>query len=146
MRLRHAEITKGILAGFIFSGLLFITAQAADLIPFTDISPAQAAAIMKEKGSTSLFVLLDVRTAEEFAESRLAGALNLDVRGDDFKAKVEKLNREGAYLVYCRGGVRSARAMGLMKEWGFKQVYNLEGGLMNWQREKLPLESGPVKK
>ena len=146
MRLRHAAITKGILAGIVLSGFLFVGAQAAGPVPFTDITTGQAAALIKEKGPTPLFILLDVRTPEEFSENRIKGAVNIDIRGTEFKEKVDKLNREGAYLVYCRGGVRSARAMGLMKEWGFKQVFNLAGGLMNWEREKLPLESGPAEK
>jgi rhodanese-related sulfurtransferase len=70
--------------------------------------------------------------------------LNIDVKKPDFKENVEKLDRNGTYLVYCRGGVRSARAMKLMKEWGFKQVYNLAGGLIRWQAEKLSLETAPV--
>ena len=85
-----------------------------------------------------------MRTAQEFAENRIQGALNIDVKAPDFKEKVEKLDRNGIYLAYCKGGVRSARAMNMMKELGFKQVYNLAGGLMKWQAEKLPLEAPSV--
>jgi len=128
-----------------FCLFLSFTAPAADLVPFSDITPAQAAALLEEKGADPFFKILDVRTAAEFAESRIKGALNINVKAPDFKEKVEKLDHNGVYLVYCRGGVRSARAMNLMKEWGFKQVYNLGGGLKKWQEEKLLLEGEAVK-
>jgi phage shock protein E len=133
-----------LLAGMALCGLLILAAPAAELAPFTDITPAQAAALIKDKGEDPLFVILDVRTAAEFAENRIKGALNIDVKAPAFKEKVEKLDKNGVYLVICRGGVRSARAMNLMKEWGFKQVYNLGGGLKKWQAENLPLETAPL--
>jgi rhodanese-related sulfurtransferase len=128
-----------------FCLLLSFAAAAADLVPFGDITPGQAASMIAEKSVDPLFKILDVRTAEEFATDRIKGALNIDVKAADFKDKVEKLDKNGIYLVYCRGGVRSARAMNLMKDLGFKQVYNLAGGLKNWQEEKLPLEGAAVK-
>jgi len=123
---------------------LSFAAPAADLAPFTDITPSQAAALIKEKGADPLFVILDVRTAKEFSTCWIKGALNIDIKAADFKEKVEKLDRSGIYLAYCKGGVRSARAMNLMKEAGFKMVFNLVGGLMKWQAEKLPLEFAPI--
>ncbi|MCX6556999.1 MAG: PDZ domain-containing protein [Candidatus Aminicenantes bacterium] len=117
---------------------------AADITPFSDLTPAQAAAMIAEKNVDPLFKIIDVRTAEEFAVNRIKGALNIDVKADGFKDKVAKLDKNGTYLVYCRGGVRSVRAMNLMKELGFTRVYNLAGGLKNWQAEKLPLEGAAV--
>jgi len=134
-------ILKRLLLGMTLCGFLFLAAPAADLVPFTDITPGQAADLIKEKSADPLFKILDVRTAEEFAVNRIKSALNIDVKAADFKDKVVKLDKNGTYLAYCRGGVRSVRAMNLMKELGFKQVYNLAGGLKKWQEEKLPLET-----
>jgi len=128
----------------VFCFLLSFAAPAADLVPFSDISPAQAAALIKDKNVDPLFKIIDVRTVEEFKANRIKRALNIDVKGPDFATKVAKLDREGVYLVYCKGGVRSVRAMNLMKDAGFKHVYNLAGGLKNWQAEKLPLEGAPL--
>jgi rhodanese-related sulfurtransferase len=125
-----------------FSDLL--ATSAADQVPFTDITPTQAAALIKEKSADPLFKILDVRTPEEFALNYIKGALNIDVKALDFKEKIEKLDKNSTYLAYCKGGVRSAMAMNLMKEQGFKQVYNLGGGLMKWQEEKQPLEGAPI--
>ncbi len=137
-------ILPRLLLGMVFCGLLSFTLPASDLVPFTDITPAQAAALIRERGSDPLFKILDVRTGAEFSESHIKGALNIDVKAPDFKENVGKLDHDGTYLAYCRGGVRSARAVNLMKELGFKRVYNLAGGLMQWQAEKLPLETTPV--
>ena len=125
-------------------GLSAFSMTAADLVPFTDITPGQAVALIAEKSADPQFTILDVRTPAEFSENRIKGALNIDVKAPDFKERVGKLDKNGICLAYCRGGVRSARAMNLMKEWGFKQVYNLGGGLMKWQEEKRPLEASPA--
>jgi rhodanese-related sulfurtransferase len=132
------------LATIVIGGLLPLAALAVDPAPFSDLTPAQAAAMIAEKSADPLFKVVDVRTAEEFATNRIKGALNIDVKAADFKDKVEKLDKNGTYLVYCRGGFRSVRAMNLMKDLGFTRVYNLAGGLKNWQAEKLPLEGAPL--
>ena len=119
----------------------YLALPAADIVSFTDITPEQAAALIAEKSADPLFVILDVRTPDEFAESRIQGALNIDIKAPEFKERAGKLDKNGTYLVYCRRGVRSGMAMSLMKELGFKQVYNLAGGIMKWQEEKLPLET-----
>ena len=129
----------------VFCGMVPLANTAADPAPFTDLTPAQAAALIKDKSSDPLFKIIDVRSAAEFTANRIKGALNIDVKALDFAKKIAKLDKEGVYLVYCRGGVRSARAMNLMKEAGFKTVYNLGGGLKNWQAEKRPLEGEAIK-
>jgi len=123
---------------------LSFAAPAADIVPFSDITANQAATLIREKGTDPLFKILDVRTLQEFAESRIQGALNIDIKAPDFKDRIAKLDKNGIYLVYCKKGVRSARAMNLMKEAGFKMVFNLAGGLMKWLEEKLPLEFAPI--
>ncbi len=74
-------------------------------------------------------VLIDVRTAKEFESGHLDGALNMDYLAEDFWDKMEHLDPECAYFVYCRSERRSLRACTLMQNGGFKQVYNLSGGL-----------------
>lgn len=77
-------------------------------------------------------LLLDVRTDKEFMEGHLIGATQLDFFRDDFKTEVEKLDRTRPVYVYCRSGNRSGKAAKLMKELGFAEVYNLEGGFGAW--------------
>lgn len=137
-------LSKQLLSAAILCGLSVMALPAADIVPFSDVTPAQAVAMIKAKSADPLFAILDVRTAREFAENRIKGAKNIDVKAPDFQDSISKLDRNGIYLLYCRGGVRSVSAMKLMKEWGFKEVYNLAGGLLRWQKENLPLEGKPL--
>lgn len=77
-------------------------------------------------------IVLDVRTAAEFAAGHLPNAINIDVNDDSFKTKLQDLNKEGEYLVYCFVGIRSLKASKIMTETGFKKIYNLEDGIKNW--------------
>lgn len=71
---------------------------------------------------------LDVRTPEETADGIIAGAIKIDYRADKFEDKLDKLNRDDSYIVYCRSGGRSSKTADIMKQMGFKSIYNLEGG------------------
>lgn len=120
--------------------LVVMLTGCATLRPFTSLAPAQAQALIGRNGENPRFILLDVRTVEEFDSGHLKGALNIDIKAADFAEQIEKLDKSATYLVYCLGGVRSARAMQLMQAQGFKKVYNLEGGLLKWKAANLPLE------
>lgn len=85
--------------------------------------------------------LLDVRTAEEFAEAHLERAINIDVKKHDFIIQaVEHLDTTKVLAVYCRSGRRSANAAEMLAEKGFK-VVNLEGGIIAWKNEQMPIVS-----
>lgn len=70
-------------------------------------------------------VLLDVRTAEEYAAGHLEGALLLDFTSGELAAAIPQLDPEAEYYVYCRSGNRSAQAMALMQQAGIENVTNL---------------------
>ena len=78
-------------------------------------------------------IVLDVRTKEENFEKRIPNSILIDIYEPDFSRKIEKLERNKTYLVYCRSGVRSKNACNLMKELGFENVYNLKGGIIGWR-------------
>jgi rhodanese-related sulfurtransferase len=84
-------------------------------------------------------VSLDVRTADEFAEGHLINAININVESGNFEAEIEKLDKNTTYAVYCRSGRRSAVAVDLMKKAGFTNLYNLDGGVIDWSASGLPL-------
>lgn len=81
--------------------------------------------------------LLDVRTSKEFEEGHLENALNIDVLEDDFSKKAEKLDSDKPVYLYCRSGNRSAKASAILNDLGFKEVYDMEGGFLLWEREGL---------
>lgn len=74
--------------------------------------------------STNL-ILLDVRTAEEYSSGNIPNSINIDVLSPDFKSKIELLDKNKEYLVYCRSGNRSLIASSIMATNGFIKIYNL---------------------
>ena len=84
-------------------------------------------------------ISLDVRTAGEFAEGHLVNALNINVESGNFEAEIANLDKNATYAVYCRSGRRSAVAVDLMKKAGFNNLYNLDGGVIDWSASGLPL-------
>lgn len=78
-------------------------------------------------------IILDVRTPEEFNEGHIENAINIDVNADDFTKEIADLDRNANYLVYCRSGRRSLLATQIMKNQGFTNVTNMEGGYNAWK-------------
>jgi rhodanese-related sulfurtransferase len=79
-------------------------------------------------------VVLDVRTAQEYAEGKIAGSENLDVlKTDLFTTSIQKLDKDKTYYVICRSGSRSQKAANQMRESGFKNVFNVTGGMLAWE-------------
>ena len=87
-------------------------------------------------------VILDVRTAQEYVLGHLKGSINLDFKSPSFRDEIARLDREKAYLLYCRTGNRSGRVIVLMSSLGFKELYNLTKGIEQWQREGYEVISG----
>jgi rhodanese-related sulfurtransferase len=84
-------------------------------------------------------VVLDVRTASEFAEGHIKRAINIDYQQSDFVEKAKTtLTQERKIAVYCRSGRRSAGAAGLLGEEGYKLV-NLKGGIIAWKEADMPV-------
>lgn len=84
-------------------------------------------------------VVLDVRTASEFAEGHLERAVNIDYYQSDFIEKViSVLPREKTIAVYCRSGRRSANAAEKLADKGYKLV-NLKGGIIAWKDNNMPI-------
>jgi rhodanese-related sulfurtransferase len=79
-------------------------------------------------------LVVDVRTAEEYAAGHLPGArrVQLDEIGAAIDAGEFPATPDAPLLVYCRAGSRSAQAAALLSERGFQRVYDLEGGITAW--------------
>lgn len=86
-------------------------------------------------------VTLDVRTPSEFAEGYIEGAINIDFQSGNFEAEIATLDRDATYAVYCRSGNRSGKAVKIMHDAGFHNVYNLEGGVIDWSNQGMTLVS-----
>ena len=88
----------------------------------------------------SNIAVLDVRTAKEFADGHVAGAVNIDVNQTDFAQKIDQLDRSKTYIVYCRSGRRSRKAVGIIAAKGFKNLYNVSDGFVGWSKNGLPFD------
>ena len=88
-------------------------------------------------------VIIDVRTADEFASGHLDGAINIDVQEATFDTLVSELDPDASYIVYCRSGNRSGAAIDRMTELGFTDLTN-GGGVENAsQLTGLAIITGP---
>ena len=99
----------------------------------------------KKINSTQNIVVLDVRTKEEVQSGFIENAINIDYNNDEFKNEIAKLDKNNVYAVYCLSGKRSASAASYMRSIGFKDVINLDGGILAWQNENLPLVTTSTK-
>ena len=84
-------------------------------------------------------VVLDVRTAGEFASGHIENAINIDVEGTTFDSEIAKLDKTVEYAIYCHSGRRSAIAADKMAKAGFEKLTNLESGIISWQTAGYPL-------
>ena len=77
--------------------------------------------------------LIDVRTTEEYESGHLDKAQNIDFLNEElFIKEIEKFDKSQPIYIYCRSGNRSGKAATLMQELGFQNIYDLEGGYLNW--------------
>lgn len=101
----------------------------------TNLSAAEFAQKIKELPSAAI---VDVRTEEEFSKGHLQNAKNINWNGNDFRNQVSQLDKSKPVFVYCLSGGRSASAARQMRADGFKEVYELSGGIMKWRAANLP--------
>ena len=111
-------------------GLLGLTANAS--AQSDSIKTVDAAQFAEFINSDSV-LLVDVRTAEEYAAGHIPNAKNVDVLKSDFKDRVETLSKNKEIAVYCRSGKRSLMAANTLAKMGYK-VINLRGGWKEWQQ------------
>ena len=91
------------------------------------------------KSTEADVVLLDVRTAGEFAAGHIAGALNIDVEGMTFEEEIKNLDPSKTYAIYCQSGRRSRIAAETLKDGGFTKLFNLDKGIASWTNAGLPV-------
>ena len=91
------------------------------------------------KTAESGVVTLDVRTPGEFNEGHVEGAQLIDFQSGNFENEIATLDKSKTYAVYCRSGSRSGQAVKIMSDAGFTNLYNLNGGVIDWANAGLPL-------
>ena len=89
-------------------------------------------------------ILIDVRTEEEIRISKISGSINIDFDSKSFYDSLLTLNKSKKYFIYCRSGRRSTITVNYMRENGFYESYNVDGGINSWKNQNLDLK--PKKK
>lgn len=125
---------------------LFLVLFASGAVLAREESPgntidARKAYELIKKDPAGVYVL-DVRTPAEFKEGHLPGAHNIDFWGPTFESDIEKLPKDRKILFYCRTGKRSAGAQELLKKEGYDNLLHMHNGIIEWEKEGLPLEKG----
>ncbi len=100
-----------------------------------DVTPQEAFTLIQNNQNNPDFVIIDVRTPEEFVEEHIENATNIDFYSEAFRGELDNLERNKTYLIYCKVGGRSGSALDIMAELNFKEVYNILGGINQWKAE-----------
>ena len=103
---------------------------AATEINFRDISASDVEGLLERNDGA---VVLDVRTAGEFRAGHIEGAINADFLNEDFAQVLSDLDRDTTYILHCKSGSRSTKALEVMKEQGFTSVAHLTAGYDGWK-------------
>lgn len=100
---------------------------------FKNIGPEEFEKAVNENEDA---VIIDVRGPGELVEGSIEGHVMINMMHPAFVSKIEELDRDKTYFLYCRSGGRSSSACGFMAQKGFSKLYNLSGGIMAWNQYK----------
>jgi len=133
------------LSGLIFffiAGILPLAGQIPDSVKYQSLKPND---FRQRYIKTDSSILIDVREPFEFKGNRIKGAINIPASGNLEKA-ADSLNKEFSLFIYCTSGFRSSNAAQKLYDKGFRKLYNLEGGMVAWRKDELPVVKGRVKR
>lgn len=108
-------------------------APAAGLQAYAEVAPADIA----DQVSEGKVAVVDVRSGTEWAESRIPGARHILL--GTLPQRIREVPADKPVLVQCRTGMRSAIAAGILQAHGYTNVMNLQGGIVRWREEGLPI-------
>ena len=78
------------------------------------------------------YILVDVRTAEEYESGHIQDAVNFDFYSQSFQKEILSLDKSASIVLYCRTQNRSKKTANYLKENGYKEITILEGGITSW--------------
>jgi rhodanese-related sulfurtransferase len=116
-------------------GSILLLAGCSSSSSAIDLSVTEFSSKVAEAG----VITLDVRTPGEYAEGHLEGAQLIDFQSGNFENEISSLDKNATYAVYCRSGNRSGQAVKVMQDAGFTNVFNMNGGVIDWANAGLPL-------
>jgi len=96
-----------------------------------NISAHEAKELIEKKTEITI---IDVRTPIEFKMGTIENSINLDAYSPSIMNKLNELNKNNKYLIYCRTGARSSMIINAMKQMGFIKIYHIQNGILEWER------------
>jgi thioredoxin 1 len=134
--------TATILIAFFLIFYSSLTGQIPDSIKFKSLLPNDFhQACLKDENA----VLIDVREFFEFRKTRILNAVNIPSSGN-LALAADTIDKKSALFFYCTTGTRSKRVAGNFYEKGFRKLYSLEGGIVAWKKEGMPVVRKKVKR
>lgn len=115
-----------------------LTSVSATTIQANEISVQEARALLASPPEG--LIILDVRTPEEFAQGRLAGARLMDFSSPNFEVEAATLPKDKPILLYCRTGNRSSKANEKLKKLGITNILHMDAGIRGWNNANFPVE------
>jgi rhodanese-related sulfurtransferase len=131
MKMKTSIITVFLLAtSFLLSG------QVNDSLKYKSLDPYyfHLNYLKKEKA-----IIIDVRETFEYRGKRIKGAVNIPASGN-LEFSSDTISKESALFFYCTTGYRSKRVAIKFYDFGFRNLYNLEGGIAAWKKERMRVE------
>jgi thioredoxin len=123
-----------IIAAFVFAGFVSCTAQNKTVLNANEFESG-----INSKDSS--IQILDVRTPAEYTGGHIKGSLLADWNNRaEFERRVSFIDKDKPLYVYCLGGGRSAKAAEKLRSEGYKNVYELQGGINAWKAADKPVE------
>lgn len=114
------------------------TNSCDDAESFTHLTPLE----FKKAIETNEYTLLDIRTLEEYQQGHIQNASQVDFyQTEAFLETLDNLDKNKKYLIYCRSGNRTSQALQLMRDKGFKHVWDLDSGINAWTTKGFLIES-----
>ena len=110
-----------------FSLLLVYSCQIFESTEINVISDAQFTEIQDND-----YILVDVRTIEEYESGHIQDAVNFDFYSKSFQNDILSLDKSSSIILYCRTQNRSTKTANYLKENGYKEITILEGGITSW--------------
>lgn len=128
-------VISGVVVALLVAAFALITALRGTTHVVQKLSPSAYQSQFATVNTAHL--LVDVRTADEFATGHIYGALNIPL--DTLESRLNEFPRTEPVIVYCRSGNRSAQASQLLADAGYTQIYDL-GGINAWTEQGFPIE------
>ncbi|WP_240008497.1 rhodanese-like domain-containing protein [Pseudaquidulcibacter saccharophilus] len=132
------QIKNLFIAAALIGAPLLSSCAPQEMVQAQSIKTIDAASANTLIANNAKVTIIDVRTPEEFAGGHVPNAVNIDFKSPEFAQNLKRLPKEKPYIVYCRTGHRSGLSMDAFKQLGFKDVYNVAGGITAWQGAGMP--------